>query len=216
MPRPNLRDLPVACANMVGGVLCLDFANTTYAWRGPAAKGGYEPIDDRLVTYADLLAWSVRVGVLDRATAAALLRSSERQPDRAAAALTRARRLRAATYGIGRSLARSRAPSPTDLEALEREVRRLRRRERLSAGPGGLRWTAATDTSALDSPLDAVIRSADQYFTRGDVSRLRVCPGDPCGWLFADTSRNGSRQWCDMRVCGNLAKVRRFRARRGR
>ncbi|MBA3694513.1 MAG: CGNR zinc finger domain-containing protein, partial [Acidobacteria bacterium] len=28
-----------------------------------------------------------------------------------------------------------------------------------------------------------------------------------------DTSRNRTRQWCDMKDCGNLAKVRRFRAK---
>jgi predicted RNA-binding Zn ribbon-like protein len=210
----NLRDLPAARANIVGGELCLDFANTTHAWRGPAADGDFEPVDDRLVTYPDLLAWSLRVGVLADAAAAALLRAAARTPGPASAALARARRLRAATYGIGWALARQRAPSSADLETLEREVRRLRRRERLSASRDGLRWSAATDRTSLDSPLDAVIRSAEQYFTRGDLSRLRVCPGDPCGWLFADTSRNRSRHWCNMSVCGNLAKVRRFRARR--
>jgi predicted RNA-binding Zn ribbon-like protein len=42
---------------------------------------------------------------------------------------------------------------------------------------------------------------------------VRQCGGESCGWLFLDTSRNRSRQWCDMRDCGNLAKVRRFRER---
>jgi predicted RNA-binding Zn ribbon-like protein len=31
--------------------------------------------------------------------------------------------------------------------------------------------------------------------------------------LFFDTSRNGRRAWCDMKTCGNLAKVRRFRSK---
>jgi len=31
--------------------------------------------------------------------------------------------------------------------------------------------------------------------------------------MFLDTSRNGRRHWCDMKDCGNLAKVRRFRQR---
>ncbi|MGA2590961.1 MAG: CGNR zinc finger domain-containing protein [Bryobacteraceae bacterium] len=35
-----------------------------------------------------------------------------------------------------------------------------------------------------------------------------------CGWMFLDTTRNRSRQWCDMRDCGNRAKVRRFREKR--
>jgi len=44
--------------------------------------------------------------------------------------------------------------------------------------------------------------------------RLRICPN--CRWLFLDRSRNGSRVWCDMAVCGNRAKARRhYNRRRG-
>ncbi|HWK64762.1 MAG TPA: CGNR zinc finger domain-containing protein [Rhizobiaceae bacterium] len=42
--------------------------------------------------------------------------------------------------------------------------------------------------------------------------RLRICPN--CGWLFMDRSRNGSRLWCDMAVCGNRQKARRHYRRR--
>jgi predicted RNA-binding Zn ribbon-like protein len=55
--------------------------------------------------------------------------------------------------------------------------------------------------------------SAAEFLTTGDLTRLRECSGEDCGWLFEDTSKNRSRQWCDMRDCGNLAKVRRFRTR---
>ncbi len=37
-------------------------------------------------------------------------------------------------------------------------------------------------------------------------SRLRACPA--CDWLFLDKSRNGSRIWCDMAVCGNRQKAK--------
>jgi predicted RNA-binding Zn ribbon-like protein len=47
-----------------------------------------------------------------------------------------------------------------------------------------------------------------------DMTRLRACECDTCRWLFLDTSKNHSRRWCDMRVCGNRMKARRFQARR--
>jgi len=37
--------------------------------------------------------------------------------------------------------------------------------------------------------------------------RLRICQN--CRWLFFDRSRNSSRLWCDMAVCGNRNKARR-------
>lgn len=44
------------------------------------------------------------------------------------------------------------------------------------------------------------------------VGRLRICPN--CGWLFLDRSRNSSRLWCDMAVCGNRRKASRHYGRR--
>jgi len=57
-------------------------------------------------------------------------------------------------------------------------------------------------------------RSAAELLTSADLAFIRECQGEDCGWLFLDTSRNRTRRWCDMRDCGNLAKVRRFRRRR--
>ncbi len=35
---------------------------------------------------------------------------------------------------------------------------------------------------------------------------LKICPN--CEWLFLDRSKNKSRAWCDMAVCGNRVKAR--------
>lgn len=43
--------------------------------------------------------------------------------------------------------------------------------------------------------------------------RIKLCANDECGWAFYDESKNRRRRWCDMQICGNVAKVRRFRAR---
>lgn len=42
--------------------------------------------------------------------------------------------------------------------------------------------------------------------------RIRICQN--CRWLFLDRSRNSSRLWCDMAVCGNRNKARRHYRRR--
>lgn len=48
----------------------------------------------------------------------------------------------------------------------------------------------------------------------GESVRLKRCADDKCGWVFWDVSRNHSRRWCSMRVCGNRAKARRYASRR--
>jgi predicted RNA-binding Zn ribbon-like protein len=47
----------------------------------------------------------------------------------------------------------------------------------------------------------------------GEWPRLKACPAGDCQWAFFDTSRNRSRTWCSMGVCGNRQKTRRYRAR---
>ncbi len=43
--------------------------------------------------------------------------------------------------------------------------------------------------------------------------RLKGCRDDHCQVAFYDKSRNRSRAWCSMEVCGNREKARNFRER---
>jgi predicted RNA-binding Zn ribbon-like protein len=47
----------------------------------------------------------------------------------------------------------------------------------------------------------------------GEKSRLRICDNPDCLWVYYDDTRNRSKRYCDDKMCGNLLKVRRFRAR---
>ena len=40
-----------------------------------------------------------------------------------------------------------------------------------------------------------------------DRSRIRRCGSPRCVLLYYDTTKNRSRRWCDMAVCGNRAKA---------
>lgn len=42
-----------------------------------------------------------------------------------------------------------------------------------------------------------------------ELSRVKTCPGDNCGWMFLDETKNGRRTWCLMETCGNRAKAAR-------
>ena len=59
------------------------------------------------------------------------------------------------------------------------------------------------------SPLPfetALAVSALSLLDGANLRKLKICPN--CNWLFLDKSRNSSRLWCDMAVCGNRAKAR--------
>ncbi|MGC0415114.1 CGNR zinc finger domain-containing protein [Embleya sp. AB8] len=47
----------------------------------------------------------------------------------------------------------------------------------------------------------------------GESTRLKRCAEHGCAWVFWDVSKNRSRRWCSMRVCGNRTKARRYAAK---
>ena len=66
---------------------------------------------------------------------------------------------------------------------------------------------------SLPIAFEAALAVSALSLLSGDaVERLKICPN--CNWLFLDRSRNASRVWCDMTVCGNRHKARRHYNRR--
>jgi hypothetical protein len=68
-------------------------------------------------------------------------------------------------------------------------------------------------TLVANDPVGAVLAASARLAVLGDWDRVKVCPAEDCGWAFFDHSRNRSRTWCSMRVCGNRMKARNWRER---
>jgi predicted RNA-binding Zn ribbon-like protein len=185
---------------LIGGLLCLDFCNT-YERGRPAA--------DRLREYSDLVGWGWRAGVLAAEEAARLERAAARNPTGSVAVLERAHLLRSALSAISGSLAVGKQPRRALIEPLNTELAAAMARSQLVATESGFTWVWAEGGKALDCVLWPVARSAADLLTTADLTAVRRCEGRVCGWFFLDTSRNRTRRWCDMRICGNRAKARR-------
>ncbi|MFE0027325.1 CGNR zinc finger domain-containing protein [Amycolatopsis sp. NPDC059021] len=110
------------------------------------------------------------------------------------------------------------SPNPAD------DARAARDKLRAAIGdprlPGGALDVATQISLTEDGPalvaadaVGAVLAASARLAVRGDWIRLKICPADDCLWAFYDESRNRSRQWCSMRVCGNREKARSWRAR---
>jgi len=69
---------------------------------------------------------------------------------------------------------------------------------------------AGGGADALLARLTAIVARSQ---AEGTWPRMKACPNDRCHWAFYDRSRNRSRTWCTMSVCGNRAKARSYRAR---
>lgn len=190
--------------HLVGGVLCLDFANTLY--------GHQEPQHEYLFDYRDLVLWSRHAGVLAQVQAGALLEEAGRQPGATARIFQRAIALRETIFRVFSALAQARRPGGEDLDDLHQAWLESHAHSRLAPCGSGysLGWEPGT---ACDGLLWPIAGSAVELLTAPYVDRVKQC--GRCDWLFLDESRNRSRRWCSMNACGNRVKMaRRYRRRK--
>lgn len=172
----------------VSGNLALNFIGTAQERR--------TTFIERLTSAADLGEWTVAAGILDTA------------PD-CAGALEPALRLREAAWRL-MQVAVHGAP----LADADADRRLLNRHAHGDLPELTLRADGSvTRGGAIDSALTAIARSAVELLGGPERERLKECGRDACTRLYLDTSRGGSRRWCDMAVCGNRAKGKAFRAR---
>jgi predicted RNA-binding Zn ribbon-like protein len=147
-----------------------------------------DPVD--LVTQpGDLSRWLADAGVVDAAVKVT--------PDE----LTTALKLREAVYRLATGTA-----TTGDRRLLNRTAKDMPVRVRL-AKDGTI-----TRTGDAQAAIATVARAAVELLA--DFARaVKECDADDCTMLYVDNSRRGVRRWCDMRGCGNRAKVATFRAR---
>jgi predicted RNA-binding Zn ribbon-like protein len=169
---------------------------------------------ENLHSYYHLLSWFQQAGLVSDPQVETLRKKAAVEPVKAAEVLGRALELREAVYRIFQSLIKNSTPSAADLKTLNVELARALGRMQVEPRKDGhgFAWGWVEDPVELDGPLGPIAHSAANLLAAEvGVSRLHQCGGDNCGWIFLDSSRNHSRRWCDMRDCGNRAKVRRHR-----
>jgi predicted RNA-binding Zn ribbon-like protein len=191
--------------DLIGGNACLDFVNT---------------LDDRhtkpkelLEHYEDLVRFGEDAGLLGVEQATRLIKRTSHDPGRARESLRRARDLREAIHDVFWALINERPVPDTPLARLNADVQKASEHLRLVRSNGGFEWRF-DDRNDLDSLLWRIARSAADLLVSDQLPFVRACSSKDCEWFFLDTSKNHHRRWCDMKRCGNRAKVRRFYARK--
>jgi predicted RNA-binding Zn ribbon-like protein len=182
--------------------LCLDFANTL------KDRLTGDP-QETLKRYDDLLAWGRLQDLLTEQEVEHLAQVATRRPAEAVSVLERAIVLREAVYRTFSAVAAGRSSRPADLTTLNASLAAALASLRIVVGREGFAWAWAGGEEALDRVVWPAALSAAGLITSGERRAVRECAAPNCGWLFLDTTRNRSRRWCDMKVCGNRAKARR-------
>lgn len=118
-----------------------------------------------------------------------------------------ARRLREAIYRLALACIAGEAFAAKDRAVLNELASRPTPTPMLSS-QRSVTWSE----SSTDAALAVVARDGIELLGGPLAAQVRKCEGATCALLFVDQSRAGQRRWCSMAVCGNKAKVAKFRA----
>jgi len=194
---------------IIAGEACLDFINTLDNRSVP------EKLQELVPTFAELTEWALQAGVLSPTRARRLLRPTADHSQQASESHARAIDLRECLYRIFTAVALDKKVSGDDLRLFNAYLKEAQAQLALFAERGAFRldWPADTD---FDFILWRIAVSARDLLTGQDRKNIRECGVDSCRWLFVDRSKNHSRRWCDMRVCGNRIKAQNFYRKRSK
>jgi predicted RNA-binding Zn ribbon-like protein len=200
--------------DLCAGHPALDFVNSLdnrFRQDGPV---------ELLANYGDLLRFLAETQLLSTRQARLLLKGVD--PGAAARALQSAKELREATAAVFYGSVDGHPPAPADIRTLERHFLSAHRHRELqwgdpstqnSNGRPGIAWTWGRFETEAALPVWMLSQAASDLMMSEEIGWVRACGVDTCRWLFLDTSKNHTRRWCDMKVCGNRMKARRFQAR---
>jgi len=190
--------------DLSGGVLCLDFANTVSRRKIPGRT------HDNLPEYTDLVRFAKQSRFVSAQYARELLTTGLAEPKKAARIVQAAIILREAIYRAFSAIAELRAANFKDVKLIEEFAGEAMRHRQLTSAGRGYHWEWKRDKDvALAYVLWPIAQSAADLLTSERLKKVRECGALTCAWLFLDESRNHSRRWCDMSVCGNRQKARR-------
>ena len=170
---------------------------------------------ERLVSYDALVAWAREQHLVSAAAAERLVAEARKHPHQAAAVLSRARDFREALNGLAAAIDLGRPPSADVLKTISDALASAYANGRLVPHEGALQWVAGAEDD-LERIVWEIGRAAGRLVVSPRLARVRACAAGDCGWWFVDDTKNRSRRWCDMTLCGNREKLRRFRSKGSR
>lgn len=187
---------------LVGGALCLDFANTINSRRMSE--------HDYLMQYQDVVGWANKVGILSPTQTHQLQKRAKQNEQEALAAFDAAKQIRELLYRLFSNAADGSELNKKDMEAFISAYG-----EAISHGQLKRADKHYVPTWKVEETFNAVLwpilHSAGDLLLSDQLDHVKECPG--CGWLFLDTSKNQSRRWCSMNTCGARDKMRRYHKR---
>ena len=185
----------------LGGDLSLDFVNTVH-------DRHEDPLRDLLKNYLDLVTWVYFAAAINNSQKERLLQKGQENQLKANQIYRDSIQLREVFYDfIINTINRNEVPQ-ANMQLINQWYSRASSSLELTRLDNRfvLDWKAGS--FELESVLWPIIKAFVNLVISEDRNRIKQCSN--CGYLFVDNSKNKSRRWCSMEICGNRVKARRF------
>lgn len=190
---------------LVGGHPATDFVNTL-DWR--FRESGAEEL---LKRFSDLVRFLIQSKLISAVQGRPLVKTlDDRSAERT---LKTAQTLRESLADFFYARLDGQQPSSQSISRLQEYFQDARAHQKLAWKKGRVEWTWNEDDNAK-LPVRMLSSSASDLIMSADLANIRACCNPECRWLFVDVSKSHTRRWCDMKLCGNRMKARRFYAQK--
>jgi predicted RNA-binding Zn ribbon-like protein len=187
--------------DLVGGLACLDFANTA---------GGHTKIREveRIPTFQDMVNWALYAELLTGSEVRSVLGLAKAKPQEAARKLHEMHVFREALHRSVSAIAAGRPIESADFAQVRSVITKAVAMAEIAGSDEAFVWSVGPEAAGLGTVLSRVALSAHDMLTREKPSQLRIC--ERCTWLFIDRTKNQRRRFCRQDACGNKARAERF------
>jgi predicted RNA-binding Zn ribbon-like protein len=176
---------------------CLDFINTQMIVRGNPTDllGGYE----------DLVAWLVQANIMNPAQAEAVMAqwNQKDQEQLFEQGIMFRNTLREMAERI---VARKSIPDSA-VASINQILSRCPGYPQLVHAKGRFERQFQSQAARKDGLLAPLAEAAIDLLCSGGLSLVKKCGNAACILYFYDTTKNHTRNWCSMQLCGNRTKV---------
>lgn len=161
---------------------------------------------DQLANNADVMAWFLDVGLI---TEEAIQFAWQEE----ATLREQVRAFRQEMRQMLTAVVSNQPVTATTIEVINDWLQYWRAQPRVTREDGGFEYQLNVVLTKPEHLLAQLAATAANFLTTVNLDYVKRCGNDECIRFFLDTSKNHSRRWCSMEICGNRMKARAFYAR---
>ena len=181
----------------VGNDPCLDFVNTQMIVRGA--------LTDLLPTFEDLVAWLVKAKLLTEMEGESVSRDLIQEEKKRV--FERAKAFRSTLREMADQIVRRKTIAGAVVTEINRLLSQRSGYPQIIQTKGGFEQKFVLIAARTDRILTPLAEAASDLLCHVSPALIKKCKNSACILYFYDTTKNHTRNWCSMRVCGNRVKV---------